>query len=181
MYYLAIPVNSGSLVKVPVTALGISTAFESVLVSTLTLYWYSVPGARLVMSICVVRTLGKSAGNIVVLRPGQAALPCAGVSSSSTTAVPTISNVTEDDSTVANVTVNVAFRPTCSTVGCPEMINGTVNRRELSLLVRTISSELYTVPGPVLHTEECIYPWNFLLSSLVPSLLPTFMLDINKS
>ena len=73
----------------------------------------------------MVVTLGKSGGNMEVSRIGSAS-PCVAVTLISTMAVLTTPNVTEGDSIIVKVTVKVAFPPCSSTVGCPEMMNGTV-------------------------------------------------------
>ena len=72
----------------------------------------------------MVVTLGKSGGKAVVSRIRSASSRLA-VMLISTKAVLTTLNVT--DGIVAKVTVNVAFSPSSSTVGCPDMMDGIVN------------------------------------------------------
>ena len=70
----------------------------------------------------MVVTLGKSGGKAVVSRIRSASSRLA-VMLISTIAV----RLNSTDGIVAKVTVNVEFSPSSSTVGCPDMMAGTVN------------------------------------------------------
>ena len=72
----------------------------------------------------MVVTLGKSGGKAVVSRIRLASSRLA-VMLISTMAVLTTLNST--DGIVAKVALNVAFSPSSFTVGCPDMMDGTVN------------------------------------------------------